>query len=144
MTDHTPCADLHAIRADQKAQSDRHHDALTRITEVTTSIQVSNRMILDNLVGTLDKPGLVHRVAALEARGRVAWWSERGTKLVDALLGFLVAGVLFLLLSMGFRATIRDIIQQSVSDVSLAQQIARKAPKDPSCPGCAPTVADAR
>lgn len=133
-----------ATKEDLQAQADRYHRGQNDIARSMGAMQVTLETLKDHLVGTLDKPGLAHRVSALESKSRVAWWNERGTKLVDALLGFLVAGVLFLLLSMGFRATIRDIIQQSVSDVSLAQQIARKAPKDPSCPGCAPTVADAR
>ena len=133
-----------ATKEDLQAQADRYHRGQNDIARSMGAMQVTLETLKDHLVGTLDKPGLAHRVSALESKSRVAWWNERGTKLVDALIGFLVAGVLFLLLSMGFRATIRDIIQQSASDVSLAHELARKAPKDPSCPGCAPTVADAR
>ena len=133
-----------ATKADLKAQSDRHHDALTRITEVLGGIQRDQKTTLDHLVGTFERPGLVHRVSALEAKGRVAWWSERGTKLVDVLAAALVVGVFLLLLKVGFQGAIKDIIRDSANDVSMAVDVARKAPKDPSCPGCAPTVADAR
>lgn len=133
-----------ATRADMESQSKRHHDALQRITEVMGAIQRDQKATLDHLVGTFEKPGLVHRVSALEAKGRVAWWSERGTKLVDVLAAALVVGVFLLLLKVGFQGAIRDIIRDSAADVSMAVEIARKAPRDPSCPGCAPTVADAR
>ena len=133
-----------ATKADLKAQSDRHHDALTRITEVLGGMQRDISATLDAVRGTIDKPGHGHRISALEAKGRVAWWTERGTKLVDVLIAGLVVGVLLLLLKVGFQGAIRDIIRDSASDVSMALDMARKAPKDPSCPGCAPTVADAR
>lgn len=133
-----------ATRADLKAQSDRHHDALTRITEVLGGLQRDVGTILDSVRGTMDKPGHGHRISALEAKGRVAWWTERGTKLVDVLAAALVVGVFLLLLKVGFQGAIKDIIRDSAADVSMAMDLARKAPRDPSCPGCAPTVADAR
>lgn len=130
-----------ATRADLESQSKRHHDALQRITEVMGAIQRDQKATLDHLVGTFERPGLVHRVSALEAKGRVAWWSERGTKLVDVLAAALVVGVFLLLLKVGFQGAIRDIIRDSAADVSMALDLAKKAPKDPSCPGCAPAVA---
>ena len=108
------------------------------------AMHVTLETLKDHLVGTLEKPGLAHRVTALESKGRVSWWTERGTKLVDVLAAALVVGVLLLLLKIGFQGAIRDIIRDSAADVSMAFDVARKAPKDPSCLGCAPTVADAR
>lgn len=138
MPDHD-CTMVDEIRA----QSRRHHDALTRITEVTSAIQTTQNTILGHLVGTFDKPGLAHRVAALESRGRVDWWKERGTKLVDLLLGAAFVGVLVWFLQLGFRSAVRDIIIETQREVSMAVDMARKAPRDPACPGCAPTVAAA-
>lgn len=130
-------------KADFEVYRQMHHSALGDITRVTAGMQATLETISNHLVGTLDKPGLAHRVAALECSVRGTWWRERGTKVVDALiLAIVVVGLVFLL-KVGFQAAIRDIIRSSASDFSMALDVARKAPKDPVCPGCAPTVAAA-
>ncbi len=132
-----------ATRDELLAQGDRHHKAMNDISKVMGGMQVTLETLKDHLVGTLDKPGLAHRVTSLEARQCVSWWSERGTKVVDALiLGIIVSG-LIVLLKFGFQAAIRQEIRETREDLSMALEPRRKAPKDPTCPGCAPTVANA-
>lgn len=132
-----------ATREDLQAQADRHHRAMNDISKTMGAMQVSIETILGHLVGTFSSPGLAHRVATLEAKQKVSWWSERGTKVFDALiLGIIVSG-LIVLLKFGFQAAIRQEIRETREDLSMALEPRRKAPKDPTCPGCAPTVANA-
>ncbi len=131
-----------ATKEDLQAQADRYHRGQNDIARSMGAMQVTLETLKDHLVGTLDKPGLAHRVSALESKSRVAWWSERGTKVVDALiLGIVVSG-LVILLKLGFQGAIRQEIREARDELSLALE-PRKAPKDPACPGCAPTVATA-
>lgn len=129
-----------ATKQDLESQSNRHHEALNRITATTAGMQATMETIKDLLVGSFERPGLGYRLTALEARAKVNFWQDVGMAAARAVAVFLVVVVLFGIISMGFRATIKDMIKDTANDVTMA----RKAPKDPSCPGCAPTVADAR
>lgn len=136
--------DCHMID-EMRAQSKRHHDALTRITEVTSAIQTTQKTILDHLVGTFDKPGLAHQLSAvssrvdrIEAVNKVAFWRDLGMTAARAAVVAAVVGGLLGMLMRGYKETIRDIIMDTPRAVSMAR---KAAPKDPSCPGCAPTVA---
>lgn len=62
------------------------------------------------LAGTYTTPGLVHRVASLETQRKTAWWSDRGTKAVDALVAMLLVSGLVVLLHGGLRATLREML----------------------------------
>jgi hypothetical protein len=130
------------MRDEFQRQAARHHQAMNDISKTMGGMQVSIETILGHLVGTFSTPGIAHRLTSLEAKQRTSWWSERGTKVVDALiLGIVVSG-LVLLLKLGFQGAIRQEIQNARDDLSMAIQ-SRKAPKDPTCPGCSPAVAAA-
>lgn len=141
-----PHDDCHMID-EMRAQSKRHHDALTRITEVTSAIQAAQNTILGHLVGTFDKPGLAHQLASvagrvdkIEAGNRLSFWRDLGMTAARAIVVAIVVGGLLGTLLRGYRETIREIIMDTPRAVSMAK---RYAPKDPTCLGCAPTVAAA-
>jgi hypothetical protein len=129
-----------ATKADLKTQSDRHHDALTRITEVLGGIQRDQKTTLEHLVGTWDKPGYGVRIAAIEEKQRLSLWQEAKITLLRSVIQFSTVSLLFGGVYMALEYQQEKKIRQVIEEVTMA----RKAPKDPSCPGCAPTVADAR
>lgn len=111
-------------------QSQRHHAAIQQITQVMGQTQLDVKQtqgdvkrILDLLGGTIDgKPGMVHRLAAVEAaqakmervtpeEQRALWWRERKTKIVDVILVTIVVGGLSGLLLLGVRGFIRDAVK---------------------------------
>jgi len=129
-----------ATKADLTRQSDRHHEALTRITEVLGGLQRDVATILDSVRGTMDKPGHGVRIQAIEDKMRLNLWQEAKVTFLRSLVQFGTVAVLFGTLYMGLEHQQEKKIREVIKEVAMA----RKAPKDPSCPGCAPTVADAR
>lgn len=129
-----------ATARDLDEMSKRHHHALGDITKTTTGIQVTLETIKEHLIGSYEKPGHAHRIKALEDKMRLSFWQDVGMSAARAAAAFLTVSVLFGGLYLGFEARQKRMIREVVEEVTMA----RKAPKDPSCPGCAPTVADAR
>lgn len=140
-------ADDCATKADLQLQSDRHHRALGDIHKTTAGIQKSvddimGRIdtVMTHLVGTWDKPGYGVRIAAIEDKMRLNLWQEAKITLLRSVIQFGVVSVLFGGTYMALEHQQEKKIRQVIEEVTMA----RKAPRDPSCPGCAPTVADAR
>lgn len=136
-----------ATKADLQAQSDRHHRALGDIHKTTAGIQKSvddimGRIdtVMTHLVGTWDKPGYGVRIAAIEDKMRLNLWQEAKITLLRSVIQFGVVSMLFGGTYMALEHQQEKKIRQVIEEVTMA----RKAPRDPSCPGCAPTVADAR
>ena len=136
-----------ATKADLQSQSDRHHRALGDIHKTTAGIQKSvddimGRIdaVMTHLVGTWDKPGYGVRIAAIEEKMRLNLWQEAKITFLRSLIQYGTVAILFGGTYMALEHQQEKKIRQVIEEVTMA----RKAPRDPSCPGCAPTVADAR
>lgn len=100
---------------EMREQSDRHHRAMSTLSGQYHDLALKIDTLTGLLAGTLDKPGLAHRVATLEKEHAEChgggptweqWLRDRGTKILDALL---VAGVI-LVVANGFKLSIRDVV----------------------------------
>lgn len=95
-------------------QSERHHKAMADIGTVLASIQADQRKTYELLAGSFERPGLVHRIASMEAWRQDSpkrWAMERGTRVVDAIL----VAVVLTLGALAIRAFIVDAVRQ-ISD----------------------------
>lgn len=101
-----------SIEQAMQEQSERHHKAMHDLGVVLGSIQNDQRKTYELLAGSFERPGLVHRMASMEAWRQDSpkrWVMERGTRVVDALI---VAGVLTII-ALGIRAFIFQAVQNS-------------------------------
>lgn len=93
-----------------REQSERHHTAMANLGTVLASIQNDQRKTYELLAGSFDRPGLVHRMASMEAWRQDSpkrWAMERGTRVVDAIL----VAVVLTLGALAIRAFIVDAVR---------------------------------
>jgi len=97
-----------------------HHDAMNTLAKTSESMNLKVDRIYDMLAGTFERPGLVHRLSAVEAaqaklervtpeEQRALWWRERATKVVDAVIVLLVVSVLVLAAKAFILDTVKDL-----------------------------------
>ena len=97
-----------------------HHDAMNTLAKNSESMNIKVDRIYDMLAGTFERPGMVHRLAAVEAaqaklervtpeEQRALWWKERATKVVDAVIVLLVVSVLVLAAKAFILDTVKDL-----------------------------------
>ena len=97
-----------------------HHDAMNTLAKTSESMNLKVDRIYDMLAGTFERPGMVHRLADVEAaqvrheritpeEQRALWWKERATKVVDAVAMLLVISILVLAAKAFILDTVRDL-----------------------------------
>ena len=97
-----------------------HHEQMGTLTRLLGEIQIKSTQTYDMLAGTFERPGMVHRLAAVEAaqaklervtpeEQRALWWKERGTKVIDAVVTLLVIGILVMAAKAFIIDTVKDL-----------------------------------
>lgn len=99
---------------------ENHHAAMNTLAKTSEAMSLKVDRIYDMLAGTFERPGMVHRLAAVEAglanhvkvtpeEQRALWWKERGTKVVDAVVTLLVIGILVMAAKAFIVDTVKDL-----------------------------------
>lgn len=99
---------------------ENHHAAMNTLAKTSEAMSIKMDRIYDMLAGTFERPGMVHRLAAVEAaqvkhervtpeEQRALWWKERGTKVVDAVVTLLVIGILVMAAKAFIIDTVKDL-----------------------------------
>lgn len=99
---------------------ENHHTSMNTLAKTSEAMNLKMDRIYDMLAGTFERPGMVHRLAAVEAaqakhervtpeEQRALWWKERGTKVVDAVVTLLVIGILVMAAKAFIIDTVKDL-----------------------------------
>ena len=99
---------------------ENHHTSMNTLAKTSEAMNIKVDRIYDMLAGTFERPGLVHRLASVEARQeahekvspeeqRSLWWRERATKVVDAVIVLLVVSILVLAAKAFILDTVKDL-----------------------------------
>lgn len=106
-----------------REQSERHHKAMHDLGVVLGSIQNDQRRTYELLAGSFDRPGLVHRMATMEAWRQDSpkrWALERGTRIVDAVL----VAIVLTLGALAIRAFIFQAVRNSAGTTYQRDRVA--------------------